>query len=804
MPITTNFQAGSSAERVWEAVLADAKARGKSETELLRDVDVGFTEDPQLQPRSYNQRGAVEAAEVFEYAYARPVFYPILAREKIPIPFSFVDFDPTTLYDDQLWHEISIWDHNTAAQISRRFASHTNDYRRTLAKAIFDDSITRFPKTGDCEVEKTAAEAARAHCGACTEATNQLYARYQAAGLQPKFLFFHNWEPSLNWLDLTRSTTGAQDHVLLAIPMQNGGLMQVDPINRWFDAQFSTALQITPRQYATAWLGNRSGNLAQHNKFDSATADIEKSLEIAPRSTIPLILGFEIYTGKRDWDEADLLLDQLDAMIPNDPATFFLRYFLLSQRRDGLRSYWEDQAKAVNAQIPAMVAKHPGTSSRFLYLIAASHLEAVKKYVQTTQSPVAGDTTPEEIRTAVQVALDNFYKSLKANPRYPFAVTGLLELTEVTKAWKEGIAVFEQLLNDHPRHPVFIHAAARCNFRLWQATGRSDEALLKHAWDHIDYLTSAVASDNPRGYILASEIMVARQEGNEALALLRRGLPLWKDHTPWPEYFAALLNSLIQFSTNTDELRQVMQIGLKTYGEKFALELSKSIYDSVWFTAKGTPSTGEVTRALRHKANHVATIDDALSAYPATYPQLDGLRTAEAFFLDMAGEVTAAQAAVQKIHNPSRQEVLHKLDYFFSGLKEWLYKSRITDPGLVQRLENYLDHVAGHTPPLARARLAEVYTLCAAQYVGLGLEEAAVKSWQKAVDRDVAASVDLAVAMYQKTKSPRERVAFLEVMSAQKNRYSSSVRWWLEGNTANQAMPAGPSAAPPPISPPGR
>lgn len=71
MPISTIFSASGKAGRVWEAVLASAKAMGQSEKGLQREVDIGYTEDAHLLPRSYNKRGSVEAEEVFEYAYAQ-------------------------------------------------------------------------------------------------------------------------------------------------------------------------------------------------------------------------------------------------------------------------------------------------------------------------------------------------------------------------------------------------------------------------------------------------------------------------------------------------------------------------------------------------------------------------------------------------------------------------------------------------------------------------------------------------------------------------------------------------------------
>lgn len=758
MPIKTAFPDDSVAGRLWAAIVVDYKSRNKSDAQLLRDVDRGFTVDSLIHPVHHNTKTVVESGEVVEFAYATSQYRHLLAGEKLPVPFVFTDFSNTTLYDDQLSYDIDRFDQKLAGQVAQKFKKGSDNYRRELARRIYDDASKRFEANADCAIEATATEAARYHCGACTELSAQIFARLESVGLKPQFNFGYNWKPSMDWLDILETSDQYSAHAWVSIPLGKNGPIAVDTALMQFGASLFEGTTISPREFTAYWTGNRILDKLRAQNVQSAKMDAQSLNTIAPRSVFALALIMGAYRASGDRDAADRALEEEERLSPATPMLALFRYGSDMNNPEASRLSREMASENYNAELDALEKKTPKAAAYLYAQKASDKLNVLQKI-----SGIIKGSPPDTVLSDSNVVqmLEYARKAFLLDPNLVILFRNISRFFVETEQFAIGAKFFYDATLRNSEHHPFIYMTAFFNYRAMKASGGTKPPISDPTLTFAELMSTKLEPNNPRSFILAASVMSARGKSDDALQLLRRGYPLWGDRKPKPEFYWLYLLLLIGKEKTETEFESVFSSFLKDYDFAAATLFAQNFIDAANLRlGPDFNSDGPEDKTRQRLALRLSFINTALEAYPTVRPHLDVMRVIEATCYALVGDMQTSQGVYSRIQNPTRPGGVKKTSQILDTLTGWI-KTRPPAGDRLNRILALADLFRKNTSPLLRPYFAKFDVACAILYAESASSESAKQHWHKALEADRPTAVQEAIT-YARHKND---VAFITIIN---------------------------------------
>ncbi|MBN1282655.1 MAG: hypothetical protein JXA24_02635, partial [Proteobacteria bacterium] len=320
MAMKTDFKKGSRTWALWNDMIALAKEEGVPANRLERAVDGGFhTGFSLINPEITNKKGVIERSEVFQHAYGDKRYYPLLARHRFPVPFAMDDFAGEGGFDDGVRADI-------AAEIERMGkaiaagedapAPGSDAHRRAMALGLCEYLRPMFRRARDCKFERVDWDAIKGRCGMCTELGFASFYAFREAGLDPRFLFVNDFDPTLGALGAMFSNEdNGTFHILVGVPMSDGSMLQIDPQVAGFEVRYAHAKEGPAWFGALAYLSNYGNSDVSEKRRKEA---VDAAAEMAPREWI--FDEMRLRAMVRDISSADLKAE-LDAMRRRNPKS---------------------------------------------------------------------------------------------------------------------------------------------------------------------------------------------------------------------------------------------------------------------------------------------------------------------------------------------------------------------------------------------------------------------------------------------------------------------------------------------------
>lgn len=545
----TEFTYNSPVGEIYQAVQAHCLAQGKSAEVCDAELHTGYVDNVTLLPLRTHLTDTQTAGEVLERAYQFEDVWPILAKHHFPIPFADTDFDPTTSADAEYAATLrGVADAAVAAAVANGLPPESDEFCRSVGKALFDWGGNNLTFFDDCPEESPGWLAWKNRCGLCTEHTYIMYRLAQQARLDPVFLHVKDPPPTLDAVvahERQDEKFRWGEHVCIGIPLANGDLLQIDVLWQLFDAKHPAVLPLTPRQaVAEVWYANRQGELLEkeppveiHAVHDLARA----TLAVAPKN---FLAAMALCGLQRPADTVSRImcasLLQVYAGHPLLSAKQVLVAVPIAVRSGTKEKYlwWSEK---VVPTLQALANISPSSAGTFAIL-------AARDWAALCDEMVARGAILSPAPDWQEVDLQKFLRQFRKETMQllcwglqwaPEFMAGHFFLAELAMRWnllKEGQACLAKVAQRHPtaaapRYYAAMLALVSAQSKLREAA----QADLQEANELARGLAS-LEPGHPRQVVLQAELLRLQGRFNAARALLESAAPrVDKDPLFWRE-----------------------------------------------------------------------------------------------------------------------------------------------------------------------------------------------------------------------------------------------------------------------------
>jgi hypothetical protein len=460
--LKTDFAGSERVKNLWNSLVEFHIQNGGNRAELERRVNVGYPTGCFLPlGETRNNKLFLEGPEVVEFAYSDERYYHLLHKHGFPVPFAMSDFDESTDVDAKWKKKIC----DGADRIKRDFIREkgspkagSDEYQRELAQRVFAFMRPLL----DWEDDRSIAsdwEALERRRGVCVNASAALYFAYRRVGLNPTFLVLKDVRPTIDRLTMFEQVAGPSDHhVLIGVPLKDGGMLQVDPILGMFDFDFQYTKVLSPRQFTVASLNNAI-NWGERSRRIRV---LRLQQDLAPDEPETYFNTLLADIKALDRDAFDQRVKEMYHRFGRTPV---VDYYVTKLRLhyDGMhepkREVVARRQKEFFDALDALCADDPQSGSYALFVTAYGMLTASEKDYESSKND-KGDAYSQalaerRLQAARMLTYKMAWQSVLLNPYYHSSVRFLHQVAQSALEPLGIVELYEKLVEKFPEHSHF-------------------------------------------------------------------------------------------------------------------------------------------------------------------------------------------------------------------------------------------------------------------------------------------------------------------------------------------------------------